>query len=384
MNYGELPIDDLLAKLDLQYARRIWRDAAARAAREGWQPQEFLAVLLVQEVNHQRVKRLHKLAEQARLPFFKTLKDFKFQRVARCCEAVLSQCSKAEAIEQGRSLLLIGGPGKGKTHLAIAIAYQALQEGRSVLYTRADELQRELAQGIASEQWREVLDRYVKPDILVVDGLEKIAATSGGLFLMLNERYAAHKMVLLTSRTTPDRWSNRHDAAMVTSLLRHVLERGQILFLEEPGGGEAEIELKEADLSPELPAPVLLSLIDDRPHDREPAPDERRSHVRYRACFEVNASSPHNFFAGFCQDISEAGIFIATYASCEIGEVLELEFKIPSGRQIRTEGVIRWKQTQATEAGEQPGVGVEFLALKQDDQIAIREFFAQREPFFHA
>ena len=83
MNTSDIPIDDLLKRLHLANARRIWRDLTARAEKEGWACRDFFAVLVAEEVAHRQQTRLARLTRRAHFPFLKTVDDFDFARRLR-------------------------------------------------------------------------------------------------------------------------------------------------------------------------------------------------------------------------------------------------------------------------------------------------------------
>jgi uncharacterized protein (TIGR02266 family) len=351
MQTGELPLEDLLARLDLLHAQHSWRDTAERAANEGWSYQEFLAVLLVQELNFRQVSRLHRLCKEAQFPFQKTSEDFDFARVSACCKEVIGGYMDQNFVAAGRSLLLVGPEKSGKTHLAVAIAYQGIQNSFDALYTTASRMLQELAQAVEQGRWREALARFTRPDILIVDEFNETLPRLDRIYL---------------------------------------IERGQILHLEvveEDPAPEPEL-LSVEDLASSLPPPPLLEPLDPTTLPVPEAPrvssvQERRVHRRYSAHFEVNATSNHNFFTGFCQDISEGGIFLATHDIRPVGELVDLQFSLPCGHTVRTAGIVRWQRVCSTEEGAWPGIGVQFLALSPEDLRAIQAFFTQREPLFH-
>lgn len=396
MKYAELPIDDLLARLHLASAQRIWRNTVERAENEGWTYKEFLAVLLVQELNHQQVTRLHHLSLQARLPFLKTCHEFDFSRVPACCQPVIERCLGREFVPQGRSLLLLGPARSGKTHLAVAIGYQALQHGRDVLYTTAAEMLTRLVRTSEQGGWSEAVARYTRPDVLIIDEVDAPTEHADLLYMALHERYLDGRPIVMAARRPVEKWGlHPHSRLLLSALLDRVLERGQILYLgDAPAAESAEAEVSPDDLilrtlPPSGPAtdpapPLSLAQAAKPATSRPPASGvERRRSLRYRVDLQIDASSEHNFFSGFCHDLSEGGLFIATHEFRPVGEIIDLTFQLPCGHTVRTSGVVRWQRVSPSEEDEVPGIGVEFLALSPDDTAAIKSFFCQREPLFH-
>jgi len=396
MKYGELPTDDLLARLGLNNTLKIWRHTVDRAVNEGWNHQEFLTVLLVQEVTHRQVTQLHLLAQKAHFPFLKTCNEFDFGRLPGSCKAVVEGCLTPDFVAQGHSLMLAGPRGSGKTHLAVSIAYQALQNGFDALYTTAAEVVDALNEAARHGTWREVVSRYTRPDVLIIDDTGERTEQTNLLFLVLNERYLAHRSNLLATRS-PDEWgtASTETKLLVAAIMERVLERGQVLFLEPPASpGQTDritLDLADDDIEedsgrtapPSAPKTEPAQLHGASEADRESGVRERRRHFRHSVDLVVDASSEHNFFTGFCQDLSEGGLFISTHNIRPVGEVIDLTFWLPGGHKVQTSGVVRWQRLSKEEGDESPGIGVQFLALSPVDFEAIKKFFQQREPLFH-
>ena len=108
-----------------------------RAERERWAYRDFLTLLTTEEIAHRQQTRLARLTRRAHFPFLKTIDDFNFTYQSSLRLQMLGSALAPDFVTEGRSLILAGKPGRGKTHLAIAIAYRAIQNGFDALFTTA-------------------------------------------------------------------------------------------------------------------------------------------------------------------------------------------------------------------------------------------------------
>jgi uncharacterized protein (TIGR02266 family) len=111
--------------------------------------------------------------------------------------------------------------------------------------------------------------------------------------------------------------------------------------------------------------------------------DPRR--ITQRSIFEVDIGfqSETNFYTGFSQDVSEGGIFIATYNVLERGTRMAVSFTLPDGHLVSCQGVVRWTREHNPSSPDiSPGMGVQFERLSTEDRAAIDRFLAQRPAMF--
>ena len=124
----------------LAHTRRIYKQVAAQAEKESWSYGDFLALLLAEEVAHRKQTRLQRLTRSAHFPFLKTIDEFDFSLQSTLRQALLGSYLGPDFVSEGRSLILHGKTGRGKTHLAVALGYRAIQNGFETLCTTAAEL----------------------------------------------------------------------------------------------------------------------------------------------------------------------------------------------------------------------------------------------------
>ncbi len=115
-----------------------------------------------------------------------------------------------------------------------------------------------------------------------------------------------------------------------------------------------------------------------------PPGSERRTHERRIIQVDIGMHSNTNFFTGFSQDISNGGIFVATFDTIGIGEHPNVNFSLPSGVVLSVDGVVRWvREYNETTPDVEPGMGIQFETLDPNDKEAIDEFMETNPPLFY-
>jgi uncharacterized protein (TIGR02266 family) len=103
---------------------------------------------------------------------------------------------------------------------------------------------------------------------------------------------------------------------------------------------------------------------------------------RLEVILAVSVESESNFYAGFTENLSECGVFVATHAPLEIGSTVELSLKLPENETIRARGTVRWLRPHAESSSMVPGMGVRFDRLSSHDSARIQAFCEARAPMF--
>ncbi len=164
-----IDVDALLRRLHLPTVRRLYPDLAQRAEQDGLGYRDFLALLMAEEVAHRTQTRIQRCVRRAHFPFLKTIDEYDFTLQAGVRLALLGSALSPEFVTQGHTLIFSGPSGTGKTHLAIAVAYRAIQNGFDALFTTATALIEELSTATREGKLREPLVSYTHPDVLVID-----------------------------------------------------------------------------------------------------------------------------------------------------------------------------------------------------------------------
>ncbi len=123
---------------------------------------------------------------------------------------------------------------------------------------------------------------------------------------------------------------------------------------------------------------------DDPGTDRGSRPSfsgDRRSSPRIAIEAQLGFQSETNFYNGFAEDLSDGGLFIATYNVLPIGNEITVTFGLPEGREITADGRVVWLREPLGDAP--PGMGVRFQELDDEDRAAILRFIDERQPVFY-
>ena len=231
-------LEPLLKRLHLANARRSWRELVARAEKEEWTYEALLQTLFEEEVAHRRGTRLARAVRAASFPFLRTIEEFDFSFQSTLRLTTIGSLLAPDFITEGGSVILEGKPGRGKTHLAIAIAYRALQNGFDVFFTTAADLIDDLSAASRDGRLRDALMRYLKPHLLVVDEVGYLAYgddAANVLFHVVNERHIKRRAMLFTTNKHPKHWGKvLHDNDLADAIVDRILHRGRLLRLDGP------------------------------------------------------------------------------------------------------------------------------------------------------
>lgn len=234
-----LDLEPLLKRLHLANARRTWRDLCARAEEESWSPRRLLATLFAEEVARRRQTRLQREVRRAHFPFFATVEDFDFTMQSTLRLALLGSYLGPELVSEGRCLVLQGKTGRGKTHLAVGIAYRAIQNGFTAYCETAAELIDTLSQAGREGRFQEALSAYVQPSVLLIDELGYLTYGTDAanvLFHVVNERHRRKRPMLITTNKSPlTQWGDAlHDHDLAEAIADRILERGRLILMDGP------------------------------------------------------------------------------------------------------------------------------------------------------
>ena len=234
---------DLMGELKLFGMKNAYDEILATALKRQHEPQRFAGDLLKAEISEKQARSIKYQLTIAKLPLAKDVDDFEFKDTP-INESLVRDLAGGDFIAQQRNVVLVGGTGTGKTHLAMAIARSCIRAGsRGRFFNTVDLVNRLEAEGRAGRQGR-LADYLTRLDFVILDELGYLPfAQAGGQLLFhtgqpplrahLGDRHHQSRLRRMAERVRRSEDDHRTARSSHPSL-RHRRDRQRQLALQEP------------------------------------------------------------------------------------------------------------------------------------------------------
>src|ERR671926_1513421 len=213
-------------------------------------PLDALDRLLTEELCLRETRRVKAALMMARLTSVKTLAGFDFAFQPSLDRNRILTLAQLDFIDRHEVVHLLGPPGTGKSHLAVALGVEAVKAGRSVYFSSLADIVGSLAKAEREGQLRERLRFLARAALLIVDEIGYLPVIPGGgnlFFQLVNARYERGAMILTSNRGFAEWGEVFGDPVVATALLDRLLHHAVVIQIE----GASYRLRKHADLLPD-------------------------------------------------------------------------------------------------------------------------------------
>ena len=216
---------------------------------------EFLDLVLEEEVGVREGRRFRNALKLSGLPHHKTLDTFDFAFQPDLDARKVRDLAALGFVRDRGNVALLGPPGVGKTHVAVALAVAACQAGFSVYFTSVDDLVRNLREAETAGRFAKKLQTYLKPAVLVLDEVGYLPlsrAEANMVFQLVARRYERGSIIVTSTKAFSDWGAVLNDDVLATAILDRLLHHCDVLSINGPS-----YRLKDRFLTPPVKEPPM-------------------------------------------------------------------------------------------------------------------------------
>jgi DNA replication protein DnaC len=206
-----------------------------QARTEAWSHEEYLAAVLGRQVASRTANGTRLRIAAAHFPQVKTIEDFVFDHVPAATRDVIAHLATTTFVPKRDNVVLLGPPGTGKTHLAIALGIKAAEASHPVLFDSATGWINRLAQAHAAGSLDRELRRLKRYRALIIDevGYLPFDSTAAALFFQLIASRYETGSVIVTSNLPFSRWGETlGDDVVAAATIDRLVHHAHVIALD--------------------------------------------------------------------------------------------------------------------------------------------------------
>ncbi len=217
---------NLLEKMKMEHLGYQIDTLCEQASKKDQGYREFLLDALQTEWNGRHLKVVEARQKIARFPWVKTIEQFDFTFQPSIDRKVIRELCGLSFVERCENVILLGPPGVGKTHLAIALGVKAIEAGHTVLFLSLESLVTRLTRARMENRVERQLQQFVYPKLLIIDemGYLPMNRDEAGLFFrLLTRRYEKASTIITSNKSFVDWGEIFNDQVLATAILDRLL-----------------------------------------------------------------------------------------------------------------------------------------------------------------
>lgn len=251
-----MELEVLLERLKMEHLAAQLDGVCEQAAKRDLDYKAFLGAALEAEWKGRYQKGVENRLRLARFPWIKTLEQFDFAFQPSIDRKVVRELSGLAFVERAHNVVLLGPPGVGKTHLAVALGVKAVEAGFSALFLTLESLMTRVVRAQRENRLDRTLQQLTYPKLLILDelGYLPLSREEASLFFrLLVRRYERASLIVTSNKSFTDWGEVFNDHVLATAILDRLLHHATTLNIK--GESYRLKEKKKAGLLGRKPRP---------------------------------------------------------------------------------------------------------------------------------
>ncbi len=225
----------LLDKLKMEHLELQLDAVCEQAAQRELDYKSFLVQALQVEWQGRYLKGVETRLRQARFPWVKTLDQFDFDFQPSLDRRQVRELAGLAFVERAHNVVILGPPGVGKTHLAIALGVKAVEAGYSVLFLTLETLMTRLNRAVHENRLERTLKQLTYPKVLIIDELGYLPLNrleASLFFRLVARRYERASLIITSNKRFLDWGEVFNDPVLATAVLDRLLHHATTLNIK--------------------------------------------------------------------------------------------------------------------------------------------------------